>query len=142
MSEIKITIDPKLEQQLKGMMEALASSLSLTSKQSEKSINDFRENFDKAKKAATALKTGMPDADEHFRSMGKALELGWSDVDAMLESMTATQYQEWLAFFRIRADVEKIPQGGYGASPEEKRRMSGDIVRAMSGYQGRRDGLK
>jgi hypothetical protein len=60
----------------------------------------------------------------------------------MLESMTALQYQEWLAFFRIRAERGKTPQGGYGASPEEQRRMSGDIVRAMSGYQGRRDARK
>ena len=60
----------------------------------------------------------------------------------MLESMTARQYQEWLAFFRIRAEREKAPQGGYGASPEEQRRMSGDIMRAMAGYQGRRDALK
>ncbi|MCL1940032.1 MAG: hypothetical protein FWG04_05165 [Desulfovibrionaceae bacterium] len=70
-----------------------------------------------------------------------ALELGWPDVDAMLESMTAMQYQEWLAFFRIRADAANAPQGGYGNSPEEQRRMSGDIVRAMSGYQERRDSL-
>jgi len=60
----------------------------------------------------------------------------------MLETMTALQYQEWLAFFAIRAEREKNPQGKYGASPEEQRRMSGDIVRAMTGYQGRREALK
>jgi len=70
------------------------------------------------------------------------LELGWGDVDAMLESMTARQYKEWLAFFSVRAERERSPQGGYGASPEEQRRMSGDIVRAMSGYQERRDAVK
>lgn len=59
----------------------------------------------------------------------------------MLESMTATQYQEWLAFFMIRAEREKNPQSGYGAAPEEQRRMSADIIRAMSGYQNRRDAL-
>ena len=63
-------------------------------------------------------------------------------MDAMLEGMTAMQYKEWLAFFEIRAERAKTQQGGYGASPEEQRRMSGDIVRAMAGYQGRRDALK
>ena len=76
-----------------------------------------------------------------YNAYALALEFGWSNVDAMLESMTAMQYREWLAFFRIRADVEKMPQGGYGTSPEEQRRMSGDIVRAMAGYQERRDAL-
>jgi hypothetical protein len=60
----------------------------------------------------------------------------------MLESMTAEQYQEWLAFFRIRAERNRKPQGGYGTSPEEQRRMSGDIFRAMAGYQKRRDARK
>ena len=60
----------------------------------------------------------------------------------MLESMTAMQYQEWIAFFKVRADMEKTPHSAYGTSPEEQRRMSGDIVRAMSRYQERRDGLK
>lgn len=59
----------------------------------------------------------------------------------MLEGMTAMQYQEWLAFFMIRAEREKTPHSGYGTAPEEQRRLSGDIVRAMSGYQKRRDAL-
>ena len=60
----------------------------------------------------------------------------------MLESLTARQYQEWLAFFEIRAERARNPQSGYGAGPEEQRRLSGDIVRAMSGYQERREALK
>ena len=67
----------------------------------------------------------------------------------MLESMTASQYKEWLTFFKIRSDREKeatTPQGtqqqGYGTSPEGQQRMSGDILRAMTGYQNRRDKLK
>ena len=65
----------------------------------------------------------------------------------MLESMTAVQYQEWLAFFKIRADREKAetadkPESGYGASKEGQQRMSADILRAMTGYQKRRDRLK
>jgi len=71
-----------------------------------------------------------------------ALEFGWWDVDAMLQSMTAMQLHEWFAFFSLRAEREKMPQSGYGTSPEEQRRMSGDIVRAMTGYQGRRETLK
>ena len=65
----------------------------------------------------------------------------------MLASMTVMQYREWLAFFKIRN--EDAPQsgagntrGGYGTSPEAQKRMSGDILRAMTGYQQRRDKLK
>lgn len=62
----------------------------------------------------------------------------------MLESMTARQYREWLAFYQIRAERETPERagGGYGSSKEEQQRMSGDILRAMSGYQKRRDALK
>jgi hypothetical protein len=77
-----------------------------------------------------------------YAAFSLALEFGRHDVDAMLESMTAVQYQEWLAFFRVRTERERRPQGGYGASREEQRRMSGDIVRAMAGYQGRRDAVR
>jgi len=77
-----------------------------------------------------------------YTAFSLALELGCPDVDAMLDGMTALQYQEWLAFFKIRAERERTPQGGYGTSPEEQRRLSGDLVRAMSGYQARREKLK
>lgn len=65
----------------------------------------------------------------------------------MLESMTAVQYQEWLAFYKIRADREKAeaggkPENGYGTSKEGQQRMSADILRAMTGYQQRQDKLK
>lgn len=65
----------------------------------------------------------------------------------MLESMTAMQYREWLAFFKIRDSKDKPAgqgnaQQGYGISPEGQKRMSGDILRAMTGYQKRRDRLK
>lgn len=59
----------------------------------------------------------------------------------MLADMTAMQFNEWLAFFAIRAEREQTPQSGYGANEQEQQRMSGDIVRAMSGYQKRRDAL-
>ena len=71
-----------------------------------------------------------------------ALELGAPDVDALLASMTAMQYQEWLAYFHLRAERERMPRGAYGTSKEEQRRLSGDLVRAMTGYQGRREALK
>lgn len=65
----------------------------------------------------------------------------------MLAAMTVMQYREWLAFFKIRN--EGTPQaeagntqGGYGTSHEAQKRMSGDILRAMTGYQQRRDKLK
>ena len=65
----------------------------------------------------------------------------------MLESMTAVQYQEWLAFFKIRSDREKTetgskPESGYGTGKDGQQRMSADILRAMTGYQNRRDRLK
>lgn len=65
----------------------------------------------------------------------------------MLESMTAVQYREWLAFFKIRADREKAeadgnPASGDRTSKEGQQRMSADILRAMTGYQQRRDRLK
>ena len=62
----------------------------------------------------------------------------------MLESMTAMQFSEWLAFFKIRSEMEKgdLPGSGYGKSKEEQNRMSGDILRAMTGYQRRRDRVK
>ena len=53
-----------------------------------------------------------------------ALELGWSDVDAMLESMTAIQLQEWFAFFRIRDEKGDKPQGGYGTWARLRRSVS------------------
>ncbi len=59
----------------------------------------------------------------------------------MLESMTAMQFNEWLAFFAIRAERKNTPQSGYGASAREQQRLSGDIIRAMRGYQKRRDAL-
>ncbi|MDR2696036.1 MAG: phage tail assembly protein T [Deltaproteobacteria bacterium] len=86
--------------------------------------------------------TGEGGVSARYVAFSLALELGRQDVDAMLESMTAMQYREWLAFFQIRAEREKGPQGGYGIGPEEQRRMSGDIVRAMTGYQGRREAWK
>jgi len=55
-------------------------------------------------------------------------------MDAMLESMTAAQYREWLAFFKIRCDREKIV-----ANREGQRNLSGDVLRAMQGYQKRQE---
>ena len=66
----------------------------------------------------------------------------------MLESMTYRQYLEWLAFFKIRnedkpqAGAESKPQGGYGTSPEGQKQLSAAVVRAMQGYQRRRDKMK
>ncbi len=77
-----------------------------------------------------------------YTAYSLALELGWSDVDAMLETMTASQYKEWLAFFKIRNELQRSPdkpQGGYGTSREAQERMSGDILRFMDGYQKRRE---
>jgi hypothetical protein len=58
----------------------------------------------------------------------------------MLAGMTAKQYQEWLAFFAIRAEQGQKPQGGYKTDKEGQNRLSGDIIRAMTGYQNRRAG--
>jgi hypothetical protein len=69
----------------------------------------------------------------------------------MLEAMTYRQYLEWLAFFRIRDEertkntsgyaqaAARKPRSGYGTTREGQQRMSGDILRAMTGYQRRRD---
>ena len=81
-----------------------------------------------------------------YAAYSLALELGCYDVDAMLEGMTAMQFNEWLAFFRIRKDLwEKteappgVPSAGYGSSGEERQRLSGDILRSFQGFQKRRD---
>jgi hypothetical protein len=75
-----------------------------------------------------------------------ALELGQHNVDAMLETMTAMQFNEWVAYFRIKSEKGDVPPQGmvgkYGTSPEGQRRMNGDILRAMIGYQKRWDKLK
>ena len=50
-----------------------------------------------------------------YSAYALALELGWSDVDAMLASMTAMQIQEWFASFRIRNDEKPAGEpAGYG----------------------------
>jgi hypothetical protein len=59
-------------------------------------------------------------------------------VDAMLESMTAVQYQEWLAFYKIRNEMEKKDADGTA----DKTLMSGSLNRALDGYQNRRDKRK
>ncbi len=72
-----------------------------------------------------------------------ALELGWSDVDQMLESMTLLQFNEWLAFFKIRdrqragANAATARPQKYGKSWEEQQRLSGDILRAFQGWEKR-----
>ncbi|MDL2280149.1 hypothetical protein LJC15_05790 [Desulfovibrio sp. OttesenSCG-928-G11] len=70
-----------------------------------------------------------------FTAYALALELGWSDVDAMLESMTAMQYREWLAFFKRRNEA---PDN----KPTNKVQMAGSLSKALDGYQNRRDRLK
>lgn len=73
-----------------------------------------------------------------YTAYSLAYELGWSDVDAMLEALDVNKYREWLEFFKIKN--EKTAQ--YGTGHDEQRRMGGDLLRAMTGYQKRREKLK
>lgn len=71
----------------------------------------------------------------------------------MLRGLTALQFSEWMAFFRIRETLRKEIAGagdprktaasasrqGYGDSPEEQNRMSGDLLRNFQGYQRRQE---
>lgn len=65
----------------------------------------------------------------------------------MLEAMSFRQYQEWLAFYKIRNEDMPKPSGGgesprptagYGTSREGQQRMSADIIRSLTGYNNRR----
>lgn len=73
-----------------------------------------------------------------YTAYSLALELGWSDVDAMLESMTAMQYQEWLSFYRIRNEKS----GDAPKTREEQKNLAASLSRALDGYQQRRDSKK
>lgn len=42
-----------------------------------------------------------------YAACALALEFGFWDVDAMLESMTRAQFNEWAAFFNVRARLRK-----------------------------------
>lgn len=44
-----------------------------------------------------------------YAAYALALELHQYDVDAMLTDMTAMQFNEWLAFFRIREELRNAP---------------------------------
>lgn len=64
------------------------------------------------------------------------------NVDAMLEGMSISQFNEWMAFLNIRARVAKglTPQGmpaslpAYGQGEEEQKRLSRDIFSAFKAF--------
>jgi hypothetical protein len=59
-------------------------------------------------------------------------------VDAMLESMTAMQYQEWLNFWKIRNEkTTDAPK-----TRDEQKNLAASLSRALDGYQQRRDKQK
>lgn len=78
-----------------------------------------------------------------YTAYALALELGWWDVDAMLDSMTYRQFQEWLAFYRIRnsKDTDRA-KGSYDESPEGRQRMANDLKATMEAFQTRRNNKK
>lgn len=54
----------------------------------------------------------------------------------MLETMTAMQYREWLAFFKIRNERD-----AGSATQADETHMAGALSRALDGYQQRRDAM-
>ena len=61
----------------------------------------------------------------------------------MLASMTARQYQEWLAFFKIRQEREKGPEDKPGAAPPTaQQQMCRNIIQHMRQYQAAEDAKK
>lgn len=77
---------------------------------------------------------------QRYAAYALALELGWADVDAMLDSIPITQFNEWMAFFKLREEMRendgKIkPRYGNGDQTE----MSASLLHNMKSYQGARD---
>lgn len=75
-----------------------------------------------------------------------ALELGWWNVDAMLEEMTCRQYLDWLEFYRVRERRWKAGDAagkgagaGYGTGAAGKAQMQRDMVARFRAYQKRRE---
>lgn len=65
------------------------------------------------------------------------------DVDAMLDTMTALQFREWLAFFKIRADLrEADARPELSGPPPDAKELQTRLVQAFSGYKERRNRSK
>ena len=73
-----------------------------------------------------------------------ALELGWWDVDGMLDAMTCRQYLEWLEFYRVRSerldrarDEARMPKmsGKYGADVAGQKRLRADLLKHFGEYE-------
>lgn len=61
----------------------------------------------------------------------------------MLDSMTHMQFQEWLAFFKIRDSKNHDTTGSdYEDSPAGQQRMATDLKAKMLAFQGRQDKRK
>lgn len=58
----------------------------------------------------------------------------------MLDSIPVTQFNEWMAFFRLREEMRendgKLNQRYRG---EDQAKLSGDLLHNMQAYQGARD---
>ena len=74
-----------------------------------------------------------------YAAYALALELKCPDVDAMLATMSAMQFHEWLAFFRIREEERSADKG---SSPAEQQNghagLQARLLGAFKGYSERR----
>lgn len=58
----------------------------------------------------------------------------------MLESIPITQFNEWMAFFRLREEMrENDGKLNQRYSGEDQAKLSGDLLHNMQVYQGARD---
>lgn len=78
-----------------------------------------------------------------------ALELGWWDVDAMLDEMTCKQYLDWLEFYRVREERWKAGDSagrggsaGYGTGAAGKVQLQRDMLARFGAFQRRQNKRK
>lgn len=77
---------------------------------------------------------------QRYAAYALALELGWADVDAMLESIPMTKFYEWMAFYRLREEMRENDgklKPRFGG--EDQSEMSASLLHSMKSYQGARD---
>lgn len=65
-----------------------------------------------------------------YTAYSLALELKCINVDEMLEEMTAMQFNEWLAFFKIREELREKP-----GTTKDKKDLSKGLIDAFKGFQ-------
>lgn len=76
-----------------------------------------------------------------YTAYALALELKCPDVDAMLQRMETRQFYEWLAFFRIREELQddKKQPATKVATTESNKALQAKMFSSLLGYQHRRE---